>query len=444
MRAVQSAVHVGSHTRSMRMTSLLGVSDASARPLRVGEVFVPGGLPTITYNPRDELGLEQKVHDYLDEGHRILSVSGPTKSGKTVLLRSIVPDAVWVSGGSVTAAADLWHAVADRLQVFTDLGETEGQEESTGRSSSGEGGIGVVKGSRTASEDFATSRSSSLGRSRPISHAAIGALVTSQLPLVIDDFHYISQSIQLEIVRALKDPVFDGLPVVLVSVPHRAYDAVRVEKEMTGRVEQLMIEFWNESELAGIARAGFEAMNVVDPAGALGLRLAAESFSSPHLMQEFCLQLVKGHDVRVRPETPVVLEVPDWAPFFRLRASAASKSAFDLLARGPRQRTDRMERRLKDGRVTDIYGAILAAIAHTGPLTQLTYEELRGSLREVMASEAPQRHEITRVLEEMTKIAREKIEGEPVVDYDEELSTLHISDPFFAYFLRWGTAKETA
>ena len=46
---------------------------------------------------------------------------------------------------------------------------------------------------------------------------------------------------------------------------------------------------------------------------------------------------------------------------------------------------------------------------------------------------------LIRVLQQMSKIAREKIEGEPVVDYDAELETLYISDPFFAYFLRWGT-----
>ena len=38
----------------------------------------------------------------------------------------------------------------------------------------------------------------------------------------------------------------------------------------------------------------------------------------------------------------------------------------------------------------------------------------------------------------MTQIAREKVEGEPVLEYDEELSTLHISDPYFAFYLRWG------
>jgi integrase len=46
--------------------------------VRVGEVFVPGGLPKITYNPRKDLKLEQRVRDYLDERHKILSLSGPT------------------------------------------------------------------------------------------------------------------------------------------------------------------------------------------------------------------------------------------------------------------------------------------------------------------------------------------------------------------------------
>lgn len=68
---------------------------------------------------------------------------------------------------------------------------------------------------------------------------------------------------------------------------------------------------------------------------------------------------------------------------------------------------------------------------------------MRAALREILDDDLPQRHEITRVLDEMVRIAREQIEGEPVLDYDAEMSTLYISDPFFAYFLRWGV-HETA
>ena len=155
-------------------------------------------------------------------------------------------------------------------------------------------------------------------------------------------------------------------------------------------------------------------------------------------MQDFCLNLCKVNGIAQTCAEPVDLAPPDsWDGFFRSRASMASKTAFDLLARGPRQRTDRIERQLKTGDKTDIYGAVLMAIAATGPLTQITYEELRASLREVMASEPPQRHEVTRVLEEMARIAKDQIEGEPVVDYVSDVATLYISDPFFAYYLRW-------
>jgi hypothetical protein len=48
-------------------------------PVSVSEVFVAGGLPTITYNPREALGLEARVRDYLGQRYKMLSVSGPTK-----------------------------------------------------------------------------------------------------------------------------------------------------------------------------------------------------------------------------------------------------------------------------------------------------------------------------------------------------------------------------
>ena len=404
----------------------------------VGKVFVPGGLPTVTYNPREELGLEERVREYLNEGHRILSVSGPTKSGKTVLLKSILTDAVWLSGGTLSSMDDFWGAVGDALDVYPNEQTAQGLQEMTGRSTSGEGTIGVAKGGRSASEELTSTRDDSRSRTRPPASVAREALSTNLRVLVIDDFHYVEPALQLQIVRNLKDLVFDGLPVVFAAVPHRAYDAVRVEKEMTGRVEQLEIRFWAIEELLGIASHGFQALNLLD-GSSLAARLATESFSSPHLMQDFCLQLCKSNGVSSTVDTPQALQAPArWETFFASRASAASKSAFDLLARGPRQRTDRIERILQNGSRTDIYGAVLAGIAKTGPLTELTYEQLRSALRDVLTSDPPQRHEVTRVLEEMSKIARKEIEGEPVVDYDEELATLYISDPFFAYFLRWG------
>lgn len=249
--------------------------------------------------------------------------------------------------------------------------------------------------------------------------------------VIIDDFHYLPQPEQLKIVRGVKDLIFEGLPVILIAVPHRAYDAVRVEKEMTGRVDSIALGQWDPADLQQIAVQGFAALKITVTEQVLD-RLATESFGSPHLMQTHCLAAT-----RAESSGSGAVEVENWDEFFRARAAAASKKAFDLLKQGPRQRNDRNIRRLKDGLDTDIYGAVLAAIASTGPRTSLQYEDIRAALRNVLASDLPQRHEVTNILDQMTKIAREKIEGEPVLEYDNEYSTLYIADPFFAYYLRW-------
>lgn len=207
---------------------------------------------------------------------------------------------------------------------------------------------------------------------------------------------------------------------------------------MTGRLVQLQIPPWEEHELEQIAAKGFAALNVRDEDD-LARRLAKESFGSPHLMQDFCLELCKENGIRESQRDENKLNAPsEWTSFFAARASEAEKAAFDRLARGPRQRKDRKVRPFRTGGHGDIYEAVLKAIASTGPQTSLTYEEIRSALRDVLSDEVPQSYEVTRVLDEMTKIARQDIEGEPVVDWDVDLRTLYISDPFFAFFLRWG------
>lgn len=413
--------------------------------VRAGEVFVAGGQPTVTYNPREQLALERRVREYLSERLKILSVSGPTKSGKTVLIRRVVVDRIWIPGGDIHTLEGFWQAVADELGVYTDEQVTSETSSTTGSSSSVAGGarpLGIgVSGKRDSMSADESRTSTSAARSRPVRLVAKDELLRSRPTIVIDDFHYIDSEVQAAIVRGLKDLVFEGVGVILASVPHRSYDAVRVETEMTGRVDQLQIPFWSDDELLTIPSEGFAALNVLDPDAALAKRLVKEAFSTPFLMQDFCLQLVKHNGVEETSTEPVTLAAPDpWDRFFRDRAAAGSKAAFDVLSKGP-PRTDRKPRILRSGDTTDIYGAVLAAIADTGPLTELTYVELRRALGKVLRDDIPQQHEVTRVLEEMSKIARNKLEGEPVVDYDTELRKLHISDPYFAYYLRWAIRK---
>ncbi|MBD2328637.1 hypothetical protein [Alkalinema sp. FACHB-956] len=416
--------------------------------VRLSDVFVAGGFPSITYISRDEYQLESTVEDYLDARYKLLSISGSTKSGKTVLVRKIVPkqSSFWIPGGQVSDLNSFWGIVLEKTGGYTSLSETTNENTNTvsGREMTASikpGGMGGdIKSQFNESEQYGVSQT--VSRTVPSASSAINQLLDHKIPLVVDDFHYIDKPIQQSIVRSLKDPIFEGLPVILITVPHRAFDVIRVEKEMTGRVKQLQIPAWQASELEKIAELGFRALNVhCNPE--LVRKMAEESFDSPHLMQDFCAALCKANGVRESQSSLIELQEPDdWQSFFRNMASDTSKLAFERLAIGPRQRTDRIRRTLVNGETCDIYGAVLFAIASTGPKIRLSYEDIRTGLRTVLSDEIPQAHEVTRILEKMSEIAKDEIEGEPVVDWDS--SYLHISDPFFAYYLRWGVVLPEA
>lgn len=412
--------------------------------ISVPQVFIPGGQPTYTYNPRAALGLEASVTKYLFSPFKVLSLTGSTKSGKTVLVRNLLPKdkAIWVSGGQVSNLNTLWEIILQRANLFitiskldaTSSTETKGRNLDASAKIAGFGG--GVKTQYAEAEQ--TSATSSLARTVSSSIPALEYLIETKTPLVVDDFHYISADMQGNLIRALKDPIFEGVPVIFIAVPHRAYDVVRVETEMTGRIVQLQIPSWGNDELRHIAYTGFQTLNLSFTQGGLD-NIVAESFASPHLIQDFCLQICIDNDIPEKRETSFFLNEPaDWNDFFKAKASGTSKTAFDRLAIGPKQRSDRMQRKLKTGASCDIYRAVLLAIAKLGPKTQLQYEEIRTALKDILDDQLPQAHEVTRVLDQMSRIARDEIQGEAVVDWDKEWSVLHVSDPFFAYYLKWG------
>lgn len=408
---------------------------------RYQDVFVPGGFPRHTYNPRTNLQLERRLRESRENLCKLVTVTGQTKSGKTVLARSVLPreECVWVDGGTVSAEDDFWQVVLEQLNIFQATEEETGA--GTTASIAGKGSAGanfiVAKGSAEVGAEIGKTRSTSRTKSRSVSPrvAALGGLKNAQIPVVVDDFHYLSKETQGAIVRALKQPIFDGLPVVIIAIPHRRYDAVRVEKEMTGRIMAIDVPSWSEGELAFIPATGFQLLDLRIPPE-LGKRLASEAIGSPHLTQDFCRTLCRIAGVG---EGDGRIDQVDADRVFREVAETIGRPIFEKLARGPRQRSDRIQRQLKDGQEVDIYELVLHALAHLRPgLVSLEYEDLRAAIRDVSATQIPQLHEVTRVLKHMASIAANDQSSTPVIDFEEDEKKLHITDPFFAFYLRWG------
>jgi len=410
------------------------------------EVFVPGGMPEHTYVPRTDRRLEEHLGAAKAHLCKLVTVTGATKSGKTVLTTRVFPrsENIWVDGGAVGSEDDFWSYILDKIDGYTHRGLEDTSESALGIEGSleAEGGIPLVakgKGHLGSRFDRTLSKRQSRSLSLAAKPAAVSQLQSTRIPLIIDDFHYLDRSLQGRIVRALKSLIFEGIPVILIAIPHRRYDAVKVEREMTGRLEPIAVPMWNQGELTQIAQEGFPLLNIGVTDQVCG-HLAAESYGSPHLMQDFCRELAYTHGVAETVHEAITIDrVP--STLFSKVAENTGRVIFEKLARGPRQRRDRVQRQLKDGGTADIYQVILKALAKLQPgLETIDYEVLRSSIREIVVVEhVPAAHEVTRVLEKMAEIAAEDEASTPVMDWEREDRRLHITDPFFAFYLKWGS-----
>lgn len=399
-------------------------------------------MPSYTYQGRTGVHLEASLRNAIKRVRKFVAVAGPTKSGKTVLTRKVVPpsESLWVEGAHISTIEDFWLAVLAGLGVVTpsSVAQSKSHEDSTEAELNAgfkPAGIGAETKLKEASKNILnTTRNGALQTS--VAQSAVAALLKANKVVVIDDFHYIEPAVQTALVRGLKQAVFDGLAVVLILIPHRMHEAATAEMDVDGRTQTILIPDWQDSELFAIAETGARELAIRIHATTIEL-MVQESFQSPHLMQDFCSLLCADCEVW---HTHIGLLktvgfVKGKEEFFGRFANTISPETFRALQRGP-ERTNRLERPLKAGGTCDTYEAVLLALQRLNVMTPVSWGALRQSLQELLVDE-PQQHEVTRVLEKMDDIAKSR-EGEPVLDYVKKQRELHLVDPFFRFYVRWG------
>ena len=243
------------------------------------------------------------------------------------------------------AEDDFWTTVIDQLDLFqtTEIANGKGSTAKISASGTAIANFFVAKGEAKVGGSYGTSKSKS-SRTRAVSSrvAAMAGLRDAHRAIVIDDFHYLPRERQGSLMRALKPLIFDGLPVVIIAIPHRRYDAVKVEKEMTGRILPVNIPAWSEEELAYIPKTGFPLLNGT-LSDALTKTLSEQSVGSPHLVQEFCRAICREQGITTTFGGKAAnLSRDGLNKVFGETAETIGRPIFEKLARGPRQRSDRI------------------------------------------------------------------------------------------------------
>ncbi|WP_245340400.1 hypothetical protein [Mesorhizobium sp. WSM4313] len=430
--------HVCAYTRRDRRAKIRGgARGAQEMLMHRDQVFVAGGQPTVTYVDRQELHVERSLARALATPNQIVSLAGPTKTGKTVLCKKMLGEReyVWIDGGQIKSADELWSKITAELNIPYE------RAASSEVSTQVEGGVSVSVVSAGGSRLSSQTREN-LHRVDGMAEALL-AMQERHIILVIDDFHYIDPESRKEIVRNLKGAIFNGLKVMLLSVAHRVFDAISAESELTGRFISVTLPEWIPGELKQIATLGFQELRVDCPSEIVD-RIVAEAQSSPFLMQKFCWEICFDNDVE-KPPLFSRTKIPsdyDLKSMFTRIAQDAGLPIYQKLVAGPQARKERLKRPLKSGDQADIYEATLLAIAETGPLASISYDDLRSKLSTLLTEMMPQKHEITSALKHLANIS---LKGglSSAVDWDEERREVSVADPYLRFFLRWqvrGTA----
>lgn len=422
--------------------------------LKATEVFTPGAFPTHTYVERTAERLEQSLRDALATPGQVISISGPSKSGKTVLVERVVgrDSLITVTGAGIENPQGLWDRILDWMDVPHSRTSGTATSGKVGAELGIEGSAKIpailsAEGTVKGSTEVEHTRDKGASFERRGLKQVVDEIGNSDFVVLIDDFHYMPRDVQTEAAKYLKEAVRLGVKICAAAVRHRGDDVVRANPELRGRVRAVDLDYWRSDELHRIALAGFGALNV-DFSDSAIQRFVTEAAGSPQLMQLICLNACFVTGVRDKGPLHQSINTPDELfrqVFEQTSASTDFRSLVDVLDAGPKTRgTERKMYQFTDGTEGDVYRCILRAVAADPPRLSFDYDELTRRIGDLCNRDIPVGSSVIGTCLHMSRLALDKFPSERAIDWDEQKQILDIPDPYLLFYLRWsGRLKES-
>lgn len=358
------------------------------------QVIFNSAMPEITLVDRRQSKEGEQLLKALGAVGKCVRVCAPTKSGKTVLLTQALTtyDPIYIPGG-----------VTHDLQTFFDHLALELDPDVT----------------QTPNEAVIFRKCKEAKR-----------------PVVIDDYHRIPTPTRAAIRKRLQSFLDKEISVILVSWTDIDGAELQNDPGLDGRaVPPIELSFWSNSEIGQIAKLGFEKGLNVFPDPFTYHVLTHQSFKSPFLMQQHCLEVAKacGVEERQTEKRRISIDHEKARSIFKGLCEQTRKH-FHPLIEG---RTERSIA-LKTGHKTTPSGLILLSIKHMDPIHAMGMPKLVENMRE-LTSDAGE------IDEQFAKSAvhdfMQVLEKSPHKNTAIELSSdrLHIH-PFFKRYILWDFA----
>ncbi len=388
--------------------------------LKAEMVFKPGAFPEYTYVSRNYvntgISYELRLKQALRTAGCLTSIIGPSKMGKTILCEQVIglDNIVEISGADFNENVDFWAIIAAKAGLPY-MGEIT-TERSAAR--------GNNKESDSKSEKYVLSKDK-----------VIQYYIENEKVLVIDDFHYASPEMQMKMAQQLKDAIRRELKVVVVSLPHRADDAIRQNADLSGRLSLINIETWKGEDLKKIALKGFDKLNIKIE-NFIAEKLAVECLTSPQLMQYICLSICTLlEDAEEQEINDDILQKA--YTFTTVNFNYAD--VVSVMSKGPNPRgQQRKHYQTIDGKELDLYGLIVESLAKNPPMMEIDFDTFYNRIIRLIktADTKLDKQTVKNHLNNLQGILEGKEEIYRAIEWKD--GTIYVLDPLFLFYLRWG------
>jgi energy-coupling factor transporter ATP-binding protein EcfA2 len=407
----------------------------------VSEIFKSVGQPTVTYVKRDNAKFESTLKNALQTGGQICLITGPSKTGKTTLYRSVLAElkktALTVRCDESLSPTEFWARALEsidfsRLKELQESGELQIKSQAKISGTIGWGWLASLMGEASLEVGGGASDTEIRERilARPSPFHIIPLLKKLPVYLVVEDYHYLTRETQRVIFQQWKSFVDEEISVIILGTTHRAIDIINANRDLLARVCHIEVSRWEERDLQSIISQGFDYLELPISAE-LKRTIAEESVGIPILVQQACQQLFADKDIFEHEEgAPVSMDRNDVEHSLRNLAKtkySQLESSYSRLITGPR----------KGARRYDTYEHILSCFAQEPIKFSLRRHEIDERLLKIHipASRRPPAASINSTLKALGRFqSRADIK---LLEWRGDENVLYMLEPLFLFFLRW-------
>lgn len=418
-----------------------------AKKIKIKDVFNGHGVPSITYvaqeNGRHEQGLKQGI----EEGGTLCLLTGSSKTGKTTLYKTVLSkikkEPIVVNCDATVDADEFWKRSLEKVDFsrLTSIQNTDSSEISSQATLGGSIGwawladlIGEVSLGISKNNTETEIREKIVAKPSP-SHL-IPLLKHSNALLVVEDFHYLNETVQKQIFQQWKAFTDEQVSALVVGTTHHGVDLAYANPDLVGRIQQIDLGRWPKRDLIEIANKGFEKLRIPTPPDVINL-IANESSGLPIITQQTCSQLFFDKQIdEFEPGSAITFTKQSAMNALHNIAITRYKqfeSWHSRLTVGPR----------KNARKYNTYEIVLSIFT----LDPLRFDLKRHEIDERILKlglnkvQLPPPASINSTLSALESF--QKRNGFELLEWSKRDQTIYVLEPAFLFFIRWRRPRQT-